>query len=354
MTAQLHALRELVRDPLNNLVATTLALAIVVLFVLIAVLIALLWVILRYGSQGRKRRPPAHPAARRSPMAGLIAFAAFVTAIISGYVLTSSNTYCASTCHAMADPGSSWSGSTHRRVSCVRCHEGRMLLSVPSGTLSRIRDAYYEFRRVKSSGIGLSESRCLECHSGIAESTVRTQRGVLMAHEHVLRAGMTCSACHRSVGHEPADPVPMSKCLPCHDGSKAPSDCDTCHTGTPDEAIPVKGEMALAGTLVELPDKPTCGGCHDQEKCDACHGLRMPHPAGFSNPGLHAAPAAFGRKAKVCARCHVPNECFECHLPFDSHTDLWDEEHKTYPRDALWCRGCHTGVENMCDLCHDF
>jgi hypothetical protein len=192
-------------------------------------------------------------------------------------------------------------------------------------------------------------SRCLGCHSGILTSVVVSKSGLAMAHEQVIAKGSTCDDCHGSQGHEKKGVGPtMASCLRCHDGKTASAACTTCHR-KPAQSITGVGDTGYG--KVRLPNKPTCEGCHSQDTCDTCHGIRMPHPDNFADPKLHARLAAFGGKNKVCYRCHTFSDCDPCHLPFNAHVLDWQHVHAKSPRDGLWCRGCHK-TKDMCALCH--
>jgi hypothetical protein len=57
-----------------------------------------------------------------------------------------------------------------------------------------------------------------------------------------------------------------------------------------------------------------CSSCHkDQEFCNSCHGLEMPHPTNFLK--IHASQTKkLGEK--TCLNCHIKKDCDTCH---DAH-----------------------------------
>lgn len=356
MNERLEALRALMDSPAANPTAAALGIAMLVLGLLAVIVVLLAWAMA--DRPGKAARRPAakkkRPLKRRSrstrsgrTMTLVLAFAT----VAVGYATTSSSTFCAEVCHAMAVPGDSWQQSAHARVSCIRCHEGTPGFSAPQGLLSRTRSAIGELSgRQIGQVLSLPPGRCLGCHSAVTRDVVTGSNGVAMDHRHPLDAGAACDDCHGAQGHEKPGAGPsMATCLLCHDGRTAPTTCATCHHKATDTLI--EAEDTRFGKI-ELPGKPTCDGCHSLEKCDECHGLRMPHPEDFSEAKNHAKAAGFQGKDRVCYGCHVFNDCTECHDRFDAHVPNWIQEHKRYTRDTTWCRGCHT-TPDMCGLCHD-
>ena len=151
---------------------------------------------------------------------------------------------------------------------------------------------------------------------------------------HLTRYDAQCTSCHTPPVHtELGIRTPtMDVCFSCHGtqpGAKAPGTCDTCHPPnfpripswhTPDfYKLGHSKRIALTGTK-------ECFTCHpgnEQTFCLGCHGLPMPHPAGWAKnaqgqPGTHVA-AAYDN-GKVCVHCHAntynpPANCYggSCH-----------------------------------------
>jgi len=180
-------------------------------------------------------------------------------------------------------------------------------------------------------------------------------RGLRVVHGHFTDDGVDCARCHVRVGHAPSSGVrqgSMSECLRCHDGTTASAACATCH-------IDDVGYTALEDRSfgpVRLP-KATCGGCHQEETCDACHGLRMPHPEDYADPHLHAAAGAFSGREDLCYRCHTPRDCGACHgtlvLEGGGHALNWRSAHRQYSfADGNgYCLACHK-TQDFCRVCH--
>ncbi len=272
-----------------------------------------------------------------------------IAGVVASYVATSSNAYCGDTCHVMGESAASWRAGDHANVDCVRCHEGTPALSAPGAAIDRIRHVVAGAVGVSPKAANISARRCLSCHSGSVSESVEASNGIRMSHKEPLSAGMTCSDCHADTGHArtgTARGTRMSQCIKCHTGEQAPGDCSVCHVGDPGMS-PVFSRMYPQTQL----SQPTCGTCHDEKTCDACHGLRMPHNREFID-GDHARFSGFERK-NLCWRCHVKTDCYGCHGDFDeAHGQGFRAQHQEYPRDAQ-CGTCHKHHEGpFCDRCH--
>lgn len=287
---------------------------------------------------------------RRIRHAGLVvAILLFAVGAVLMYVTTSANTYCTSVCHQMGDATQSWKQSDHKTTACIRCHEGRPGFSVARGIASRTRSFYLAVARETAGSTPVPPQRCLECHGDIRNGAIQGKNAVRMSHKEVLAAGSDCGDCHANRGHEVAGlTAGMSQCLRCHNGATASSECQVCHPRGAEASI----ERSQAfGDSVDLPSRPSCGGCHSLKKCDACHVVRMPHSENFKEPTQHAMLAAFDKKERACFRCHAPVDCTKCHRDFAAHVIGWEEKHKTYPRNTEYCNWCHKTAQ-FCDVCH--
>lgn len=307
-------LRTLIANPSTNPSATALGIGIVVLGLLLVIFTLLAWAMPADRKRVVARQAPAPdpeaPLPRSRVLLGVLAIGIAAIALASGYATTSQSSFCTDVCHSMAGAGQSWSASVHARVACVRCHEGLPVLSGGQALVLRTRNILAEVGGLKIAGTdAVPASRCLSCHSSVSRGVLVDADGLAMSHREVLAGGMACDDCHGTQGHaKAARTITMSVCARCHDGASASAACKTCHRKDPDGLIhPVDDSFGK----VALPEKPTCGGCHSQVACDDCHGLRLPHPAGFRDPVVHAR---VGRgKSDVCRRCHTDEQCRECH-----------------------------------------
>lgn len=302
------------------------------------------------------------------------AFAAalLVLVVLVGYIGTSTDRYCAETCHRDADATTSALEQGHAR--CASCHEVAGVMGVLPNTAARAR-MLVNYSQGATPEVVLrpvDSDECLWCHEDVAHQTIETERGILMSHKEVVTEGLPCQTCHDAAGHDPDGFTgSMSSCVVCHDGDTAATECSTCHARDPgaaaiaasadQQARGVSGTGRITYPAVRAA-KRECGGCHDQEtQCDYCHGLRMPHSAEFKQ-GLHARTAAFERKG-VCWTCHDPQWCSlgGCHRgssfnPADGtagHAAGWKAQHSR----TRWDSGCichsrTSRTEPMCTLCH--
>ena len=354
MNARLQMLRALAQNPAGNPVATAFAVAILVCALLLVIVALLAWALparTPHHRRKRRRRVSEDGTTRpRHPYGGLVLTVVVAAAAVAlGYGTTAQTSFCASVCHATSKAAESWRASPHSGVPCIRCHEGIPVLSAVPALFSRAYSAYAEVtRREGGHASAVPSSRCLDCHSAVAGNLTVNSAGLAMRHSDVIAAGAACEDCHGMQGHGPSQAPLMASCLRCHDGRVAATECDTCHRRGADALIRARDTRF---GKVKLPDKPTCDGCHSEAPCDKCHGLRMPHPVGYQDPRMHAAPAAFDRKQKLCYRCHTFGDCSACHLPFNAHVPNWKEVHKKYPRDTAWCVSCHE-TPDMCGTCH--
>ncbi|MDZ4655850.1 MAG: hypothetical protein U1F44_08250 [Coriobacteriia bacterium] len=360
MQDYLDQIADVISSPTSNLVAAALLLAAVTLLILILILVALIFIIPSRQhaedddeSSGAASQTPKHTRAARKPLPRKVQlwlfFGITLVTIATTYGVTSTNDYCANTCHVMGPSATSWNAAAHSGVACIRCHEGTPVLSLPIAAVSRIRHVSAEAAGGAPVSAVVPSRICLSCHTGGLEGSIETSAGIRVSHAEPLAAGMSCDACHMAVAHEhqvASRSTIMTKCLMCHDGGTAPVGCSTCHVGDPG-ASPVFDRIY---TTTELP-QPTCGGCHSEASCDACHGIRMPHSQAFID-GEHARDAGFYRK-KVCWNCHLKTECGACHGDFDaSHGSDFFEAHKMLP-DTATCNTCHRHHDGpFCDRCH--
>jgi len=133
----------------------------------------------------------------------------------------------------------------------------------------------------------------------------------------------------------------------------------TATTATPrTSAMPCKRARWSGETRPHSIEQPDCGGCHAQDTCDACHGLRMPHTREFRLTG-HARPGVediWFNGGKTCSKCHneTRRPCTACHQAMPSHGLTWSKYHRGDPKGC----SCHARTEHLygrviCELCHE-
>lgn len=406
--AMLQSLREVIAEPTSNLTLSVLLISVVSLVLLILVVVILLFVV--GGDEDdeddedaepgiREARaddvvvltgtaPKAQPRLVRTPLvrsdsrlgrvltvagASLVPLMLFAAFVVS-YGISSRDAYCL-TCHsaelsALSESDDSTSApdprgtGAHAGVACVDCHERGQIAGAVGNTLDRSRHLVaFAVGRREGSGGQIPTERCLGCHDGLLDEVVaNAERGLLMSHAEPVEAGVPCGECHRDSGHRTDVLEPgMSACLRCHDDVTAAAACETCHTKETSFAARDRRVFVATDTI----NKGDCGGCHAQDTCDACHGMRMPHDIEFLSYE-HARSAGFDKK-EFCWRCHTQDDCGKCHqvrprsVGYWGHTtgDSWKREHYNVPPNSVAGCGCHgrspyvkRGVD-YCLACHE-
>lgn len=361
----LEEVQALIAHPTSNLTAASLLLAIIVIAVLTFLIVALLLLTAdrahtatrKQVSAPRLSGAPLRPTTgrlsaddRRFAIWAIVAAVAVVS--MATYAYSARTEYCASSCHSMTPATDTWESSTHMAVDCVSCHES----SIPGAISSRLRHIVSEMTGAREGALDatIESQRCASCHPETLKTAVIESGVIRVAHVHFAVEGMSCIGCHGQVGHTETsglrDAV-MDRCLRCHDGQTASTECTVCHVGD-------IGASALEDRTfgrVRLPE-PTCGGCHDERTCDACHGLRMPHSGDFTDPRAHARGGAFSGRTTLCYRCHVPADCDACHVTLTlsgGHAANWRTAHRKYSRadGRGYCLACHK-TQDFCTVCH--
>jgi len=266
--------------------------------------------------------------------------------------LTSGSGMC-QRCHEMQPYYQSWQHSAHRSLECAQCH-------IPSGTVGLLLSKIGALREVYVHVAGegamplqvdtkVPRATCLSCHPEPTDAIYATS-----SFAHGAHASGVCSDCHRGLFHPaapPAKPVPataklgaMDNCLTCHDGTKAPEACSTCHKAphkasgecgachTPkswsqpvalDASVSREACLACHPKLkdVTLKNSTFSHAAHESEACADCHDKQL-HPGkkGATRVSMASCLTCHdGTSApKTCSTCHVAphkasGECGMCH-----------------------------------------
>jgi hypothetical protein len=202
---------------------------------------------------------------------------------------------------------------------------------------------------------------CTNCHNPNRVATPRF--GILIDHPKHAKRNKSCTSCHYWTAHP--DPTQttaslmMDRCFSCHGLSKtakAPGTCTLCHQKGVDlrpASHKNPGWRPDHGKVAKRSKQP-CAMCHGVSACNDCHGLPMPHPAGWAEERSgHAAVGA--RNRALCERCHAgkPYLCSMCHhRGFEPKKGPWVSQHYIMVRrtGAAFCMRCHTGMD--CVRCH--
>jgi hypothetical protein len=158
-----------------------------------------------------------------------------------------------------------------------------------------------------------------------------------MNHKIHIAKGIACTTCHGKMTdiqiatRENALPM-MGKCLDCHNGVKAPSECKTCHIAHPDGRLVTNlatGVLKPSGhyrndahnenylkthAQTARGDETYCSTCHADRFCLDCHsGVQRPmkiHP----NNWVLMHPMSARRHDPTCSSCHrAQTFCLDCH-----------------------------------------
>jgi hypothetical protein len=178
-------------------------------------------------------------------------------------------------------------------------------------------------------------STCKDCHAFL--DPTNNDRGILtdaFGHEKHLTRGTPCEACHKEPVHQETliRRPSMVECYTCHrdvPGAVAPATCSLCHPPDFDKLPSSHDQAFYAGghaTVVAQRGTEECFACHPGNEttfCLKCHGLPIPHPAGWA-PSTGGSPGAHVDRAwaepGICVKCHhnlvaPPAGCYggECH-----------------------------------------
>ncbi len=296
---------------------------------------------------------------------------------------TERSSFCISACHEMNPYGETWQVSVHRDVACVKCHIKPGAVELVKAKGSALREVYVHFAGQVKAPIAVTQHvPDSTCSQGGCHSESRTYDRVVLRAAPVM-AAVTASArpiaavasgpeaapsspappvlfshsqhtkvpycieCHDRVVHRVVpgktyvDPTSMAFCLRCHDGSRAPSSCETCHK-PPHDPRGVCTDCHTDGTWANSFRHPIAlGPQHKTVVCEQCHSQSTPETIGFAA----GCVSCHGRRHKtvsvvLCAKCHVPTHfapstfkhpgsgCEACHTP-------------PHPERGA-CRRCHT------------
>lgn len=298
-------------------------------------------------------------AARRKREILALCAVAVVATVLAGPVSLAIPASC-NLCHAHTGEYEQWQRSPHAEVACQQCHVERGYLGGLSNTALLLSESGKTLSGDVSDVAWVPDDACMECHPEIGGEQPFTTAGLRMQHAGLSDGGYRCVECHLGVAHEPhVDRIPqptMSTCATCHNNVRVSGQCDICHTGdrSADEARRHDAELAKTHgvnwrSLHGMGDLQTCTLCHEPSKCEACHGVPLPHDSGFG--ATHGAEAVLGGR-EPCLTCHTASFCDSCHGIEMPHPDGFLPAHSSLAEgleDPL-CIRCHTTAN--CAECH--
>jgi len=170
---------------------------------------------------------------------------------------------------------------------------------------------------------------CSDCHKG--DIRLHLDQDIMPGPGHSLEEKTKeCSNCHRGdirpeqhgnnyiLTHGVDAKVNSSRCNVCH----RRAECRDCHMDTGvnlTHGDDIHGRTHPVGWLLTGHHAParnnlsSCIGCHDEQKCLACHFNVSPHPENWKTR-LSFGDARQHKESTVCLKCHEREElCSECH-----------------------------------------
>lgn len=188
--------------------------------------------------------------------------------------------------------------------------------------------------------IGPTDSVCLECHDqAFVDSVVKPglkSHGPTWATSHRAAAKSQtsdCAACHQ-----------QNFCLDCHKSGFAHE------MGDPgNNMINVhRGEFQVSHPIAARTNPQLCASCHEPDFCSECHARFAPadlavssHRRGFTDGTLGGAHASFNE-----------NQCQGCHPDSVLPAHTWSNQHAREARKNLaTCQACHPDGD-ICLKCH--
>jgi hypothetical protein len=277
-------------------------------------------------------------------------------------------------CHEIQPQVETMAQSGHAQLRCPECHEPSRpwyrfpeTLATRAVMLSRNLGPHLSFEVEGEQNpfgdnvVRIEDAKCLECHDPGREVTLQ-EGDILIDHEEHVRLNDSCISCHRYTAHPKpgVDPAVlfMSQCFTCHgltEDAEASGECEVCHDDE-FELVPTSHDAAWrqehGGAALE--DRDICSICHQEEYCQDCHGIDMPHPGSWAaGDPVHGDVSRQDRT--VCENCHggAQDFCAVCHHEdFLPTLGTWVGQHTTSvsERGAAYCMECHEPT--FCVACH--
>ncbi|WP_366921846.1 NapC/NirT family cytochrome c [Metallumcola ferriviriculae] len=307
-------------------------------------------------------------------------------------------------CHAMQPQVKTWQVTAHNNIDCVTCHEDLSMATF------KFREGTGRYRLPIENTKFMEDDVCLQCHN--PKRIVTPPGDLVIPHTLHMEKGVDCIDCHEAVVHanvnkevmtEGLDPgdftlemaqeltehgnrIPMDKCMQCHNGAKAPRDCNVCHT---DKQSPPSHDELQWGTghgREAFKNINSCNECHEynlakKQAYDAsadplinvqreartngfCYNCHIQRPVTHTKVYSVDHPDKAREFAKGCLACHNKEKepetevappttnvyCEQCH--FTLHPSNWQIKHPEKVRadgDAT-CYSCHAATS--CASCH--
>ena len=235
----------------------------------------------------RKVPPPLRTRVVGSTVGILFGFG--VVALLVFVQISSTPTFCGSTCHIMKPYYQSWKHSSHNRIACVECH-------ISPGIGAEARKKFEAMSMVAKYLTGtygtkpwaeVDDAACLKCHERRLLEGKVNYHGVLFDHTPHLsetRRGLRlrCTSCHSQIVQGTHLTVTSSTCALCHFKNQGVNrglgQCKRCHQ-VPDRVTSNEGVACDHDVVARL--DMNCESCHAgvvrgagdvaRERCLSCH-----------------------------------------------------------------------------------
>lgn len=182
--------------------------------------------------------------------------------------------------------------------------------------------------------VPIKDDQCLACHQEDLEQAMAAEQQRIFSHELHLAQRINCRDCHSDIGH---DGVPIYH----------PQTCEDCHGLTMPH--PAGYERDHGREVLDMGGSEVCERCHNVYlHCQECHGLQMPHPAQWE---LKHGELAYPRM-QSCRDCHEDQYCLQCHPVVMPHPEDWTKTHgiPVVEQGSEMCATCHE--PELCTSCH--
>jgi len=282
-----------------------------------------------------------------------ICIIAFLILSLALLRFTESSTFCG-LCHQMNVYMESWRTSSHRHVTCTKCHYEPGLLNHLRGKWvdGQVSLAYFlSGKKPSRPHAEINDSSCLQkgCHKIEELQKDMVYKNVAFSHgKHIeeLRRGMKlrCTSCHAQLVQGKHLTVHEINCIICHyynAGPRGEEECISCAVGG-------------------------CTSCHIEPKGD------------IKVKGWNFNHRKYIARGVTCERCHInvvrgdahipEGKCVQCHNEPDILSTKYTSQfmHKNHVTDhKIECADCHTQIQHeigpiltithtptVCDKCH--
>ena len=296
---------------------------------------------------------------RVPPRIVILAVLALAVVVLAAVAAVGSSPRACGACHAMRPYAEALAKTPHSGVACYGCHLDDGWNTWPAfkaREIARMYPAALAGKDVAGPGIRVTRNACLGCHEAVMAKTVESA-GTRIRHASCAE-GAACDQCHGGTGHGTAtrwvrQPV-MDDCVRCHLARNTTVACDTCHADKSTAERLAAGPWQVTHGVNwrathGMGDITVCAVCHPPSKCVQCHGIPLPHPVDFGR--THGTDAA--KPESSCAQCHERKSfCDVCHGLEMPHPAGFLPGHSKVAKsrtDAA-CLKCH--VEQDCLDCH--